>query len=53
MSVGYWLFNTAGIGGLVVVTVFIVLIFIYARVLRWILDGGKVGDAAGGEGDAH
>ena len=41
MSLGYWLINTAGIGGLVVVIVFLVLAFVYARLLRWILDGGK------------
>jgi hypothetical protein len=41
MSVGYWLINTAGIGGLVVVTVFLVLIVVYARLLRWTLDGGR------------
>lgn len=49
MNVGYWLINTAGIGGIVVVTVFLVLIVVYARLLRWILDGGKVE----AESDAH
>ena len=41
MSLSYWLINTAGIGGLVVVIVFLVLAFVYARLLRWILDGSK------------
>ncbi|MCL4393999.1 MAG: hypothetical protein M1482_04195 [Chloroflexi bacterium] len=47
MSVVYWLINTAGIGGLVVVTVFAVMLVVYARLLRWIVDGGKTVDSAG------
>ncbi len=48
----YWLINTAGIGGIVVVVAFAVLLIVYARILRWICDGGQVPDAAGGEQDA-
>lgn len=43
MSLGYWLINTAGIGGLVVITVFVVLLLVYTRVLIWIHDGAKLG----------
>ena len=39
---GYWLINTAGIGGFVVVGVFLALMVVYARLVRWVLDGGKV-----------
>ena len=46
---GYWLINTAGIGGFVVVGVFLALMVVYARLVRWVLDGGKVE----AEGDAH
>jgi hypothetical protein len=49
MDVGYWLINTAGIGGLIVVTVFLILTIVYARLVRWILDGG----AAEAENDAR
>ena len=52
MSVVYWLINSAGIGGLIVVTVFAVLLVSYARLLRWILDGGKADDPAGEQNDA-
>ncbi len=55
---GYWLINTAGIGGLVVIVAFAILLLVYARVLRWIYEGGqlaegsRIDDRAGGEGDA-
>lgn len=49
MSVIYWLINTAGFGGLVVVVVFASLIILYARLLRWIVDGGYPAGPAGEE----
>jgi archaellin len=45
----YWLINTAGIGGLIVIVAFAVLLVAYARVLRWINEGGHVTARAGGE----
>ncbi len=41
---GYWLINTASVGGLIVVAAFAILLVVYARVLRWIYDGGRVAD---------
>ncbi len=52
MQLGYWLINTAGIGGLVVTAVGVTLLIVYARMLWWIHQGGEVADAPGGEGDA-
>ncbi len=49
---GYWLINTPGIGGIVVLVAFAILLVVYARVLRWICDGGHEVEQAGGEGDA-
>ncbi len=48
---GYWLINTAGIGGIVVVLAFAILLVVYARVLRWICDGGREAGRAGGADD--
>ncbi len=48
---GYWLINTASIGGLIVVVAFAILLVVYARVLRWIYDGARVADR-GEESDA-
>ncbi len=48
----YWLINTPGIGGIVVLMAFAILLVVYARVLRWILDGGREAEQAGGKGDA-
>lgn len=42
MNLGYWLINTAGIGGVVVTVVFLGVLVAYARMLKWIHDGGKV-----------
>ncbi len=39
-----WFTNTASIGGMIVMTVFTVAIFVYVLLLRWIHAGGK-GDA--------
>ncbi len=52
MALGYWLINTAGIGGLVVTVVAVTLLIVYLRMLWWIHEGAKVADAPGGEGDA-
>lgn len=44
MSIGelaYAFFNTPGIGGIVVFTVFGTAVFIYIKLTRWILNGGK------------
>ncbi len=49
---GYWLINTAGIGGIVVALAFVILLVVYARVLRWICDGGREADQAGGKDHA-
>ncbi len=49
---GYWLINTASIGGLIVVAAFAILLIVYARVLRWIYDGGQANERAGEKTDA-
>jgi hypothetical protein len=42
MNIGYWFINTAGIGGLLVITVATIVLIAYARMLYWIYQGGKV-----------
>lgn len=49
MSLGYWLIDTAGNGGIIVTVVFVSLLVVYVRILRWIHDGARVE----GESDAH
>lgn len=49
MTTVYWLINTAGIGGLVVLAVFTIVLLVFARVLRWVYDGGRVPDAVAEE----
>ena len=49
MNVGYWLINTPGIGGLIVVGIFTIVLICYARMLYWIYQGGKVEESS----DAH
>jgi hypothetical protein len=49
MALGYWLINTAGIGGIIVAVAFLSLLIVYGRVLLWIREGGRVE----GEGDGQ
>ncbi len=49
MNLGYWLINTPGIGGLIVVCVAMAVLSAYARMIYWIYAGGKVES----ENDAH
>ncbi len=53
MALGYWFINTAGIGGIVVTGVFLTLLLVYARVLRWVHEGGETDEINGGEPHAH
>ncbi len=41
-QLGYAFINTAGIGGIVVMTVYITALIIYYFLTRWILQGGRV-----------
>ncbi len=45
---GYWIINTAGVGGLIVVGVAIIVLLAYVRMVYWVL----AGRSAEGEGDA-
>lgn len=40
-QLGYAFINTAGIGGLVVLSVYLLALVIYFFLTRWILRGGK------------
>lgn len=46
---GYWLINTGGIGGVIVVGVATIVALAFARMVYWIYQGGRVED----EGDAR
>jgi hypothetical protein len=37
----YWLFNTPGIGGIIVCMLAVSFIFSYSMVLRWVSKGGQ------------
>lgn len=52
MELGYWLINTPGIGGLIVVLVIISLLLIYSRTLYWIHQGGQA-DEPGSDHAPH
>ncbi len=52
MAFSYWFINTPGIGGLIVITVFMILLLVFARVLLWIRGSGET-VVVGGESDAE
>jgi predicted transporter len=37
----HWFFNTAGIGGIVVMTVILVAAGVYTFLIRWIMEDGE------------
>jgi hypothetical protein len=41
---GYWIINTAGNGGIIVVGIATIVLIAYARMVYWICEGGKVED---------
>ncbi len=53
IALGYWFINTAGIGGIIVTGVFLTLLLVYARVLRWVHEGGETDEITGGKPHAH
>jgi len=48
-SLGYAFINTPGVGGVVILTVFITACTIYYFLARWIIAGGKHPDDKGPE----
>ncbi len=44
MALGFWIINTAGIGGIIVVSVFLCLLLVYVRTLLWVRDGARQED---------